>query len=626
MPTEAWKNPNRRTEGGLAALVLVSGRGLVPPLSQTVHRTIMVVDVADFTNPSRNVADLMAVQEGVYDVLKTAFTEAGVDYGSCEAEDRGDGALILIPPDISKSMLVDRLPERLIAALRRHNATRTEAARFKLRVGIHAGDIRWNAPGWVGHAVNEASRIVEVAEVKSALAQSDGLLALIVSDHFYTEVIKQDPGVAPEEYLRIQASVKTFSGVIWLRLPGATRTGSILPSASPNSVDPPPTTEDQITPEGGVLGVVPREALETLRGWLSDRQVPHLATLVARAVGPAIPPPLASSAWDVFRYLADYNAGPDGIPPALAYLKLLAGEIGGEFEASVSDVVDQQIRRLRLATVMAERQATWRPIPAEPHLHLMIVIEPDAIDPQRCLLSSWRQDDPLVWPPPRGDVRETTIDELEYQVDEVILAAERSWADQTASVLIEFVLARSLLTLPVRRWRKEHHSGEPRPLALDYDLGVRSLERMRRTYWHRQWKVRWESLVRHPGLDRVHPFGPRMAEDGIDAVLSDPRWVGLVMEQPPPSQPRPDAGPDALTAALRAGLPFICWHSTVGPEDLRTQVDWLLGGTRGLVDLPQRRRAALMSAQHNDVVYDLVVMWEDPYRIIDLDQGPMIPQ
>jgi class 3 adenylate cyclase len=600
----------------------------VPQLSSTVHRTIVFVDVADFTNPSRTVADLVAVQEGVYNVLKAAFADAGVDYGSCESEDRGDGALILIPPDVSKSMLVDRLPERLVAALRRHNATHAETSRFKLRVGIHAGEIRWNDPGWVGNAVNEAARIVEAAEVKSALARSDGLLALVASDHIYTEVIKQDPGVAPEAYLRIQTTVKQFSGVIWLRLPGATSPPTSDPAPpSPISAGPPVISEDRSATEEDVLGVVPREALDALRGWLSDHQVPHLTTLVARAVGPAIPPPPAGSAWDVFRYLADYNAGPDGIPPALAYLKVLADEIGGEFQATVSVWVDQQVRRLRLTAVMDERRATWQPIPAEPHLHLMIVVEPDAIDPRRCVLSCWRQDDPLVWPPTRGDVRETTVDELEYRVDEIILDAESHWADQTVSVVVEFVLARSLLTLPVRRWRKEHQSGEPRPLVLDYDLGVRSLERMRRSYWHRQWKVRWESVLGHPGLDRVHPFGPTLPEERIDAVLSDPRWVGLVMEQPPSPQPQPDAGPDVLTAALRAGLPFICWHPTAGPEDLRAHVDWLLGGAGGLVDLPLRRRAAtLMSAHNNAVVYDLVVMWEDPYRVIDFDQAPIGPQ
>jgi hypothetical protein len=92
------------------------------------------------------------------------------------------------------------------------------------------------------------------------------------------------------------------------------------------------------------------------------------------------------------------------------------------------------------------------------------------------------------------------------------------------------------------------------------------------------------------------------------------------MEHPPPPEPVA-AQPDALTAALRAGLPLICWHPVAGPEDLREQVDWLLGGAGGLIDLPARRQVALVSGSNSDnLVYDLVVMWEDPNRVISFDR------
>ncbi len=590
-------------------------------LSPTEHRTILMVDVADFTNPARDVADLSAVQNGVYEVLETAFHDSGIDYGACHSEDRGDGALILVPPAVSKSVLADRLPERLVAELIRYNSTRTPAARFKLRVGIHAGDIRRNTNGWVGPAINLTARIPEADEVKSALARSDGLLALVASDYFFSEVIEPDPGMLPERYSRIDATVKKFHGAIWLRLPGEGVPMPAIPAVAPQ---PPAALTRE--PAGDVLDVVSAADASMLQNWLSDREVPHLATLVARAVGSAIPPPRQTSAWEVFRYLADFNAGPDGVPPALAFLKLLARELGGELETWVSDWVDSQVRRMRLAPAAAERSAGWQPIPEQPHLHLMIVVEPDAIDPNLCLLSFWRQDDPLLWPPTRGDVRETTRDRLEYEVDEIVVDAERAWAGQPVSVMVEFVLARSMLTLPVYQWCKEHRSGDPRPLALDYRLGLRSLERMRATYWHRQWKMRWKTATNHPHLDRIHPFGPTNATARIDAVLSDPHYVGLVMEQPPAPRSEPDGGPDALTAALRAGLPFICWHPTATPEDLRDHVDWLMGGEGGMIDLPERHQQALWTqpSKNSELVCGLVVMWEDPYRVIDLGQ-PSIP-
>lgn len=593
----------------------VYGRGLVPPqLPPTVHRTIMFVDVADFTNPGRDVADLLAVQQGVYDVLRTAFNEAGIDYDSCHTEDRGDGALVLIPADVPKSLLAQYLPDCLVSALWRHNATAAASSQFKLRIGIHAGDIRRNTHGWVGQAVNIAARILEADQVKAALARSDGVLAFVASDYFYSEVIAPDPGVGPDRYRPIDVSVKTFSATIWLRIAGEIETAPV-PIPEPVAV-----SESE-----AVVGIVPTEELDTLRDLLLEVEVPNLPLLVARAVGPAIAPPPPGSAWDVFEYLSDCNAGPDGVPPALVYLKLLAREVGGTVEVAVSAWVDQQTRRLRLSAVVAELQAGWEPIVEESPLHLMIAVEPDAIDPRRCVLSFWRQDDPSRWPPTRGDVREVDVRDLEHRVDEIILATERVWADQSAAAVVEFVLARSMLTLPVYRWCKELQSGEPRPLIFDYRLVVRSLERMRTTYWHRPWKKRWHSVTDHPSIDRVHPFGGDNPGGPIDAVLTDPRWFGLVMDEPPTPQPLPDAGPDPLTAALRAGLPLICWHPTAGSEDLRKPVDWLLGGEGGFVDVPSRRQVALRSAANDyDLVYDLVVMWEDPYRVITFD-GPSIP-
>lgn len=591
----------------------------MPQLSPTEHRTIVVVDVADFTNPDRNVHDLITVQEGLYEVLKTAFAESQVDFDSCTKEDRGDGALVLVPADVSKSRLADLLPDRLVAAVRRYNANRTPKARFKLRVSLHAGDIRHNDNGWIGHSINLAFRILEAAEAKEALTRSDGTVALIVSDYFYTEVIKQDPGMVPEAYRRIAVSVKKFAGDAWLRLPGESLTRiqqEITPSADIGQTD-------------GVHGVVPSGELQNLRSWLVRLdEVPHLETLVSRAAGPAIPVPRRSSAWDAYKYLADYNAGPDGVPPAIAFLRVLAREVGGAAGASIEAWVEQQARRLRLVSALARHDddTTISAAPtADPTVSLMIVVEPDAIDPNRCVLSHWRQDDPHVWPPARGEIVEVGVDELEYRVDEVILAAEEVWAGRALTVCVEFLLPRTLLHLPVLRWRKEHHSGDPRPLYLDYELTLRSLERMRTKHWHRAWHLRWDVMLKTLSADRVHPFGPTQFQGRpLDEVLSDPRWVGLVMVEPPTPQPDPDAGPDGLTAAFRAGLPLILWHPEAGPEELRELIDKLLAGG-DFPDLAARHKEEILRNE-NKLARDLVILWDDPNRVIVLDQPSIASQ
>lgn len=484
---------------------------------------------------------------------------------------------------------------------------------MKLRVAVHAGDIRQDDHGWLGLPVIVAFRILDAQDAKLALRHSDGLLAMIVSDHFYTEVIRQDPGTAPESYRQIEVTIKSYKGHAWLRLHGE--------NSATNR--PPPLAEQD---ESAVLPLNPAEELNELQSWLFKIDVPHLPMLVSQATNSAVPAESFSSAWEAYRHLADFNAGPDGIPPAVKFVELVAQKVGGEIGARLREWVDQSARKLRRTTDLEEQRETRLSVQAEPHLHLVFAIKLDSIYSSRCILSFWRQDNPLDWPPQRGGVHELSIDDLEYRVDEVIIEAEGAWSDQAASVTLEFLLTRQLLQLPIYTWRKEHDSGDPRPLAFDYTLILRSLDRMQAKRWHRAWRVRWDSMLGNPAVERIHSVGASQAGDNpIDAVLSDSRWIGLVMDKPPSARPEPRAAAELLTAALRAGLPVILWHPTADPEALRELVGRLADGPGGVLDLPEQRRSAHLSAGADDLVRDLVVLWDDPNRTFVLDQPSVEP-
>ena len=136
------------------------------------HRTIVVVDVADFTNPARNMFDQRTMREGLGRVLHVAFSEVGVDLDTCTVEDRGDSKLILIPPGVDNGQLADQLPSRLIAGLRRQNAIHSAEATMKLRVELHTGEVFQDRDGVVGPAVNHTFRIVDAPETKTILKSS----------------------------------------------------------------------------------------------------------------------------------------------------------------------------------------------------------------------------------------------------------------------------------------------------------------------------------------------------------------------------------------------------------------------------------------------------------------------
>ncbi|GAA4616777.1 hypothetical protein [Saccharopolyspora hordei] len=584
----------------------------MPLYSEALYRSIVLVDVARFTDPRRSFQDQVAVHRSLAELLERAFDDAGVEWCSCYVEDRGDGKMILVPPEVPQSRLVDNLGSRLLAELRRHNAVHSDAAAMQLRVALHAGNVARSSNGTVSPAINFASRLLDAPDAKARLARTGSTLALIASEEFYRDVIKHDHAAEPDEFRQIPVEVKETSAVAWLRLFGAT------------------TAEAVPAPSREVLDLLPSGDLEELRDPLEHLHVPQLPTLVHRAAGPGVlPQPPDANPWQVLKYLADVNAGADGFPPALAFVELLARQVADSaVRTKLAEWSDRQARRLQLEARLEEFRATHaRPVPADARLHLMIVIQHDGLDPELFTVSHWRQDDPAEWPPARGHDRSARIDEIERHVDELVVEAERAWCGHTGSVALEVVLPRALLNLPVHLWHKEHDTGMPRPLCLDYPITVRSLERMRSPHWHRMWNRRWRTLWEDPRSAVVHYARPARPDNphALDAALErDQRCAAILLTAAPSREPRRG---DQLISALRAGLPAVFWHRTdAEPERVREVVEWL-AEEGGLTELPDRTHAVRRDAHldaptrfDSKVVQELVVLWDDPDRLVDPEE------
>lgn len=184
-----------------------------------VHRSIVVVDVEGFGARSRTNAHRVAVRAGLYKVLRQAFDYAGVSWNDCGHEDRGDGVFILAPAEMPKAPFVDALPDALVKALREHNATHSVEAGIRLRMALHAGEVTYDQYGLTAAAVNLAFRLIEAAPLKTALAESPGVLAVIASGWFFDEVVRHSPTCDAATYRPIQVSVKETSTTAWISLP-----------------------------------------------------------------------------------------------------------------------------------------------------------------------------------------------------------------------------------------------------------------------------------------------------------------------------------------------------------------------------------------------------------------------
>jgi hypothetical protein len=202
-----------------------------------LHRTIMAVDVAGYNDPMRTMVHLHEVHEGLWAVLKGTFAETGIPWDVCFVENTGDGAMILLPPEIAKADLVAQFPERMHAELRRYNAVHSDAARMHLRLALNAGEVGQGGHGSVSKAVSFTFRLLDAPEAKAAQKATGAELALIAADAFYHDVVTEDPAAAPGEYRRIPVAVKETTTVAWLRLLGAPPVEVVVPVARPR-LDP----------------------------------------------------------------------------------------------------------------------------------------------------------------------------------------------------------------------------------------------------------------------------------------------------------------------------------------------------------------------------------------------------
>ena len=193
------------------------GLGQMKDHGLAVHRSIVVVDVEGFGDQRRTNAHQVTVRDGLYGVMREAFGRAGISWDDCGREDRGDGVFVLVPAEVPKGLLVESLPAALVAALCAHNEAHLGPERVRLRMALHAGEVRYDDHGVTAAAVNLAFRLVDAGALKDALARSPGVLAVIVSSWFFDEVVRH--GNAAAGYRPVQVAVKETRTISWICLP-----------------------------------------------------------------------------------------------------------------------------------------------------------------------------------------------------------------------------------------------------------------------------------------------------------------------------------------------------------------------------------------------------------------------
>lgn len=183
--------------------------------------SIFLADIVAFGGHDRNDDDRQIVRDEMYVSLRDAFEGSDVPWWACHREDRGDGALVVVPPSIPTKSLVDPLLIRLATALRRYNRQVTQATRMQLRVALNVGPVVSDPQGVSGEAIILAARLLEAPALKKALAKTAADLGVIVSPFIYDSVIKHAPGyVDPAQYHQLRFRVKESNVTAWMYLSG----------------------------------------------------------------------------------------------------------------------------------------------------------------------------------------------------------------------------------------------------------------------------------------------------------------------------------------------------------------------------------------------------------------------
>ncbi|GAA2397668.1 hypothetical protein GCM10010191_00410 [Actinomadura vinacea] len=310
-----------------------------------------VCDVASFGDQRRGDDARVHVRKGLYAALRTAFEAEGITSGGRYQEDRGDGVLVVVPPQVDTASLLTSVALRLRAEVRRHNALSSEAARMRLRVAVNTGEVHWDGEGLVGTALNDTFRILDAGPFKEVLRATDADLALIVSQRVYDDVVRQGRGLLDRrDYLPLEIRVKELEGTAWVTLPGLGRPpsgavaggGEIVP-VSADLAEPGPqgmpapggwSHEGRDVPSEVLFELV--ECALAMPQMKNERERERVVGALPAEIGDVVPRSFNARAdtYEIIRTCLDY---PGGLQALLGVLQGFVGEslAFGEFKRAI---------------------------------------------------------------------------------------------------------------------------------------------------------------------------------------------------------------------------------------------------------------------------------------------------
>ncbi|MFD7572377.1 hypothetical protein ACFV6U_17905 [Streptomyces sp. NPDC059810] len=219
-----------------------------------IHRFVVFGDICG--SGTLDLAEKKHQRAAMYAAFDDAYSSVGVEPGTFHQEDRGDGILVALRPDVPPTLMVGRWIDTLYESLRAHNQGRVRPLR--LRIGMNAGLVTQDRHGLVGRAVDLAARLCDSAPAKRIMNETPEIdLVVVVSDWLYGNVVA-DGGryVEPDHYRSARIRSKETDEAAWFHVPRRPappligRDGELPPEGEPAPAGEPAAAGEPGAPGG----------------------------------------------------------------------------------------------------------------------------------------------------------------------------------------------------------------------------------------------------------------------------------------------------------------------------------------------------------------------------------------
>ncbi|MBB5855568.1 hypothetical protein ACFQ05_36335 [Amycolatopsis umgeniensis] len=188
-------------------------------MDEPLQKTVVMVDVAGFgvgSNPHQ-----LVVREWLFTALEEILEAAGRSLPGFSLDERGDGALIIIPPAVSVVKVVRIFTVDLARRLRVRNEVHPAAERIALRVAVHVGLVHSDPWGSVGSDVNLVARLEGCRTFRRMMLSLDAEFGVIVSGRVFEQVIcNRYDDIDPAAFRRISVFNKETRTRAWVGFAG----------------------------------------------------------------------------------------------------------------------------------------------------------------------------------------------------------------------------------------------------------------------------------------------------------------------------------------------------------------------------------------------------------------------